>query len=279
MAPSHYATPQPLKEDGEKPVTVLVTGFGPFLAKVPKNSSWDIASTLPSIIPTSANNPTPIHIHVHHEPIRVAYDTVFKLVPKLLPPTNPIYPVPEIILHIGLAAGRNYFAIEQGAQGRGYGRIPDVDGRRFDDFTAEKHFPSAKYPSKLTTSFDTADVLARWKANLGYTSVNGATVGEGLPDVRISSDAGNFLCGFIYYNSLAHYFSIKEDERPVIFMHVPDLSSSEEKLREGWEVAVTLIRALVETRRKAGGRVVDGKKQNGGLANGKEEVQTDNNFA
>jgi hypothetical protein len=183
------------------------------------------------------------------------------------------------VLHIGLAAGRNYFAIEQGSQGRGYGKIPDVDGQRFEDSEMEKRFPSSKYPHKLTTSFDTSKVLAHWKGNLGYTSVDGTTTDKGRPDVRISTDAGNFLCGFIYYNSLAHYFNIKEDERPVVFLHVPDLSSSQDKLREGWETTVALIKALVESRREAGGKLTDGDKKDERQVNGKEEVHTDNNFA
>ena len=273
-----------------KPSTNTTTHAQPFLSRYPKNSSWEIASTLPALIPASAKNPTPIHIHTHHVPIRVSYNHVLNLVPNLLPPKNPMYPAPDIILHIGLAAGRSYYAIEQSADGRGYSQIADVDGQRFPDSAAESHFPSSKYPVKLSTSFATSDVLARWKGNLGYTSVDGTKADEGCPDVRISHDAGNFLCGFIYYNSLAHYFGIREDERPVIFLHVPDLSKSEDALREGWEVAVALIKALVESRRKAGGKVVDGAEKDGVQeghvnrnGNGKVGVhadnKTDNNFA
>ncbi|RMZ70633.1 pyroglutamyl peptidase type [Pyrenophora seminiperda CCB06] len=291
MAPPPYAAIQPPSEEGEKPVTVLVTSFGPFLSKYPKNSSWEIASTLPALIPATTTNPTPIHIHTYHAPIRVSYNDVLALVPTLLPPNNPMYPPPDIILHLGLAAGRSYYAIEQSANGRGYSEITDVDGQRFPDSAAETHFPASKYPVKLSTSFETSDVLARWKRNLGYTSVDGTRTDEGCPDVRISYDAGNFLCGFIYYNSLAHFFDIKEYERPVIFMHVPDLSRSEGKLREGWEVAVALIKALVESRRKAGGKVVDGPEGKDNVYGGghaKRDVEkeegipavktTDNNF-
>ncbi|KAH8727085.1 hypothetical protein GQ44DRAFT_678033 [Phaeosphaeriaceae sp. PMI808] len=271
-----YAARLPPTEKGEEPVTVLVTGFGPFLSKFPKNSSWEIASTLPALIPASPTNLTPIHVHVHHEAVRVAYNHVVDLVPKLLPPCNPLYPQPDIILHIGLAAGRNYFSLEQGAHKRGYDRIPDVDGERYPESEAESKFPSSDFPNVLKTSFDTSDVLARWRANLGCYSVDGDAVEEGIPDVRLSPDAGNFLCGFIYYNSLAHYFSVRGDERPVAFLHVPDLSSSEDKLREGWEVAVALIKALVESRRKNG--VVAMAKNQGQEGKGMV-AQTDNNFA
>ena len=196
--------------------------------------------------------------------------------PKLLPPGNPLYPPPDIILHIGLAAGRDYFTLEQGAHGRGFDKIPDVDGERFPDSTAEKKFPSSKFPTVLKTSFDTSDVLARWKANLGYASVEGNAEDEDAPDVRLSPDAGNFLCGFIYYNSLAHYFSIKEDERPVAFMHVPDLTYSEDKLREGWEVAVALIKALVESKRKNG--AVDSMNARDQARDGTRDAQVDDTY-
>lgn len=210
----------------------------------------------------------------------MGYRHVADLVPQLLPPNNPLRPEPEIILHIGLAAGRNFFALEQGAHGRGYHEIPDVDGERFSDANAEAVFPPAKFPPVLKTSFDTSDVLARWKANLGYSSVEGTAEDEDAPDVRLSPDAGNFLCGFIYYNSLAHYFSVSGDERPVAFMHVPDLSYSENKMREGREVAIALIKALVESKRKRGVRHTDGEgAEKSKVLDSTVGNKTDNNFA
>ncbi len=99
-------------------------------------------------------------------------------------------------------------------------------------------------------------MLSRWKAFLGSSNPDGDAAIEQLPDVRVSSDAGNFLCGFIYFNSLAHYYALngEQGERPVVFMHVPDLSASEARLHEGLEVAVALVKALVESRRKLGVR-------------------------
>lgn len=53
-------------------------------------------------------------------------------------------------------------------------------------------------------------------------------------------------------------------------MHVPDLSASEAKLHEGWEVAVALIKALVESRRKVG--VGKGEKK-GGVAGQEDDAR------
>lgn len=222
------------------------------------------------------------------------------LLPSILPPSSPLHPTPDIILHIGLAAGRQFFALENGAHSRGYGKIPDVDGEKTGDLLLEATYPCAEFPEKLCTAFDTSDVIARWKAHLGYphSDTDGAAAANGsvnananangeakhiprwtLPDVRLSPDAGNFMCGYIYYNSLAHYYRVQGEERPVVFMHVPDLSHSEEKMKEGWEVTVALIKALVESLREVGiqtgGRGGDGEKR---VKEG-VEAQTDNNFA
>lgn len=201
------------------------------------------------------------------------------MVPHLLPPGSGMHPKPDIVLHIGLAAGRTFFTLEQGAHARGYGQIPDVDGERFADSDGDAKFPKEIYPSVLHTSFDTADTLARWRTNLNYPRLDADPNVEGVPDVRISPDAGNFMCGFIYFNSLAHYFEQKEDERPVAFLHVPDLSDSEAKLETGRAVTVALIKALVESRRQIG--VIDGSARVNKVGVQEQEASagTDVNFA
>lgn len=184
-------------------------------------------------------------------------------------------PRPDIVLHIGLAAGRPFYTLERGAHGRGYGAIPDVDGERFDDDLAERKFPSDLFPAVLQTGFNTGDVVARWRSNLGYSAPDAVPADEELPDVRPSPDAGNFLCGFIYYNSLAHYHAMDGEGMPVVFLHVPDLSGSEEKLAVGREVTIALIKALVESRRQLGTVAgQDAKRKKEGAVAG-----TDVNFA
>jgi pyroglutamyl-peptidase len=190
--------------------------------------------------------------------------------------------------------------------------IPDVDERKFSDDEASELWPEGKFPRQLGTGFFTDDVLGRWQQELdlcshsGEVPVNGEDGAAGhqsklskdasqdilhngdshskkpKPDVRLSPDAGNYMCGFIYYNSIAHYYSLDPTHLPVAFLHVPDLSSSKEKLDTGREVAVALIRALVESRRKVG---IGGMNKGKGEGTLKEEVvvegvraRTDVNF-
>lgn len=212
--------------------------------------------------------------------MRVSFAHVLDLTDKILPPSTPLCPAPDIVLHIGLAAGRKYFALETQSHSKGYNMIPDVDGKKFSNESAENLYPSSQFPATLATSFHTQDVLKRWKAHLGCPAQDAAEQNpDESPDVRISHDPGNFLCGFIYYASLARYLSIKKDERPVAFLHVPDLSQSRDRLNEGWEVVIALIKALVESRKEVG--FVD---ETGGVGELKEVKQrglgagTDNNF-
>ena len=64
------------------------------------NPSWRIASKLPASLPGD------IQIVVHPNYVPVAYHPVMDVVPQLHAQ------VPDIALHIGVAAGRSYFAVE-----------------------------------------------------------------------------------------------------------------------------------------------------------------------
>jgi hypothetical protein len=50
-------------------------------------------------------------------------------------------------------------------------------------------------------------------------------------DVRISEDAGRYLCDFIYYSSMAH-LTKKQEKRRVVFLHVP-VDSNTEAIKTG----------------------------------------------
>lgn len=64
-------------------------------------------------------------------------------------------------------------------------------------------------------------------------------------DLRISDDAGHYLCDFIYYSSLAHLWK-QGRERKLTFFHVP-ADASKEAVSLGRELCINLIRAMVES--------------------------------
>lgn len=171
---------------------------------------------------------------MHPWPIRVAYASVLAEVPTLYETTSPR---PDLILHLGLAAGRDYFALERGAHRSVFGKNKDVDGQTFPREESDKLWGGL--PDFLRTGFDTGDLWRRWRSKLADKSI----------DIRESADAGNYLCGFIYYTSMAQFVRSKDEERPVLFMHTPDLPT-EEELEKGRETVIALIRGMVDSWRE-----------------------------
>lgn len=235
-------------------VNVLVTGFGPF-GNNHINPSFLIASRLPAR--HDVQNLPAIKIHTHPAPIKVSYETIRETVPNLLFPESStetsagshafdeqsnhgrqskptrLEPQFDIVLHIGMAPGRKFFALETCAHQDGYD-TKDVKGETMEGDTlwTEKY----RAPSTLRPDFDTEDVWRRWKSGL---------VNE---DIRSSDDAGRYLCDFIYYTSLVEYW--RRDPtgaRPVMFLHVPG-GSFEDDVDRGTRVTLGLIAALVESR-------------------------------
>jgi pyrrolidone-carboxylate peptidase len=215
-------------------IKALVTGYAPFHARYPVNSSWSIASTLPEYLPATATCPR-IKLIVPPEPIEVAYVAVTEWEPKWLGSDD--Y---DLIFHIGLAAGRKFFTMERQSMREPYWEKKDVRGEVFSRERTAELWPASEFPGILKPTFDCEDVWRRWRSNVNYKL-----------DVRPSDDPGNYLCGFIYYSSMAWYWRKESKERPVMFLHVPDLPTKEQ-VQGGREVAVGLIRAVVESRERKG---------------------------
>jgi pyrrolidone-carboxylate peptidase len=150
------------------------------------NPSYLIAACLPTK-QTGPSHP-PIKIHTHPSPITVAYRSIRDTIPNLLFPNSPqdVHPNPnyfykqsdnahlqadpaaaqpifDIVLHIGMAPGRDFYALETWAHRDGYKR-EDVNGETLDGDTFWKRKYGA--PAMLQTGFDSEDVLRRWKLEL-----------------------------------------------------------------------------------------------------------------
>ncbi|RYP23165.1 hypothetical protein DL765_001250 [Monosporascus sp. GIB2] len=254
---------------------VLVTGFGRFADW--DNPSWEIVSRLPGTLP---NN---IEVTVHPEAIRVAYHPVFELVPQLYAQDD--Y---DIVLHTGVAAGRDYFAVEQSSsQSRlakyGYQNIPDVDDKVFT--VAEQEAAWADQPLSLETDLDLIRVVELWQNRTSHiafppfddddTQDLGTAATEawrsaragGPVEVKVENDFDyasapeNPVTDDVWWSDEVGFYlcgfiyytglveKSKTGARDVVFMHVPYLET-EDQYAMGVEVTIELITSLVESWRE-----------------------------
>lgn len=225
-----------------KEVTVLVTGFGPFQTKYPVNPSFEITQSLPASIPAPTADGSQINIISYGTPIRVCYEEVQELVPKL---HEAYIDTVDLVLHIGMASGRNFYALEQIAHRDGYHKHKDLDDRTLPEDDGLIRFPDCQ--EHLTTSLDYAEVLRRWQSIILGLPEDSAGFDA---DCRPSHDAGHYLCDYTYFSSLAWYGrrsgSVdggKPPDRPVLFLHVP-ADSDEQTLARGRVVTMALIEAM-----------------------------------
>lgn len=250
-------------------LNVVVTGFGPFRTEYPVNPAWEITRLLPEYLPPppgktamqqnrrpEADAPIlpPVRIQKYPLPIRVNYQTVRELVPTLWDdgpgdqqqagayrqapgPPNGQQKKIDLMVHIGMAGPRRFYSIERRGHRDGY-RGLDVDGQPLGD--EERRVREGDkwiwhgLPDEIETDLLLDDVLDRWKGYVPWDA-----------DVRVSEDAGRYLCDFIYYSSLAHLYR-KEDHRRVVFLHVP-VDVTPEAIRKGVDLTVQLIRAVLES--------------------------------
>ncbi|KAI1419269.1 hypothetical protein F5Y12DRAFT_277078 [Xylaria sp. FL1777] len=242
-----------LEATQEKELAVLVTGFGPFKEAYPVNPSWEIASRLPDYLPAdrvkdaaaaaaarrSATALPPVRILKLPAPIRVNYEYARDLVPKLWNEDDDGITERKIdyAIHVGMAGPQLVYSIERRGHRDGYG-TPDVDGMPLED--EKRHAELGErwiwhgVPHELLTDFNIDDVHRRW---VGRSPKN--------LDLRLSEDAGHYLCDFTYFSSLAHLWK-QQRPKKVVFFHVP-LHSDADSLKRGVELVLTLIRSIVES--------------------------------
>ncbi|OBT61862.1 hypothetical protein VE03_08812 [Pseudogymnoascus sp. 23342-1-I1] len=209
----------------EQEINVLITGFGPFKAQYPINPSWEIARSLPSTLhlPPSARSPggTKVNLRVHPRAIRVAYAVVDAVVPGLWEGEDNWRP--DWGVHIGMAAGREFYSLEKRAAGWGY-TVGDVEGCLPDK--------AGVGGEVLEPGIGVEDVVGVWKGMVG-----GA-------DVRASEDAGRYLCEYILHGSLG-FLRGEEREGKCLFLHVP-AGVAEADVERGRRVVLGLVEAVVE---------------------------------
>lgn len=180
------------------------------------NPSWEIAKDLPKYLPplraklpgqsSSSTGPhlPPIRLLVHPEPIRVNYQVVRSLIPRLwhLKGSNGentagdgdaddagdagdagsrvqkvLTPAPkpkiDFAIHIGMASPRLHYSIERRGHRDGYA-MRDVDGELLGDdgrrLREGKDWIWDGMPAEILTDVDMEDVLRRWKMHSPVSS-------------------------------------------------------------------------------------------------------------
>ncbi|KAK3096341.1 hypothetical protein LTR53_019380, partial [Teratosphaeriaceae sp. CCFEE 6253] len=139
----------PLESDGKRPITVLVTGFGPFQERYPVNPSFEIARMLPPSTTQIGDGRSIIKVIGYGSPIRVCYAEARELIPPLLEAYSQTV---DLVLHIGMASGRSYYTAERYAHREGYTKHKDLDGCCPSVEQTEKDFGDV--PDLLETSLD-----------------------------------------------------------------------------------------------------------------------------
>jgi pyrrolidone-carboxylate peptidase len=208
-----------------------------------------------------------IRLIVHPSPVRVAYATAGTLLPQLIATHDPDY-----VLHIGMAGGRDHYTLETIAHRDNY-KIKDIDDR--DGWREGEHaWKKENVPECLFVGWDEGDVLKRWEREMYELEdemglIDSTPVptpgGMKLPKgskvksvVRLSRDAGRFLCEFALMQSLSRRWveARKEEQRlgedlgassregKVAFLHVPGGHAADDVVR-GVRVAESAIRSLV----------------------------------
>jgi len=214
--------------DNARDIHILVTGFGLFRTH-DANTSWLIAAALP---PTTASAGRRVHIHTLPGAIEVSYTRIRATVPGLLFPRDSPIPNYDVVLHIGMADTRAFYAVETQAHRDGY-EMDDATGKTAKgDMYWEKEFGA---PAVLRTGVDPQAVLKRWRRDLPEE------------DLRLSDDAGRYLCEFTHYTSMVEYWRKGREgaECPVVFLHVPG-QADEAAIEKGRRIVLGLIGALVE---------------------------------
>jgi len=228
----------------DRRINVLVTGFGPFQERFPVNPSWEITRSLPKTLPIIKPDGRTIQIFTYDTPIRVSYEEVRQLVPAL---HESFLGTVDLILHIGMSSGRDFYTAEKFAHRDGYDKNKDLDGLTLSTDHCLAYFGDC--PSVMTTSLNCDRIVDRWQANV--TSLANKLPGF-KADCRLSEDAGHYLCDYIYFNSLSCCGRRRGvldggnvESRPVLFLHVP-AESDTATLERGRHVTMALIEAMVD---------------------------------
>jgi pyroglutamyl-peptidase len=194
----------------------VLAGFGPFPG-APFNPSAVLVEAL-----GRAQRPALAGIDYTTHVFATTYASVDRDLPKLFAE------IPDIVLMFGLAAGRRHLCIETRARNTVSVRHLDASGHR-----PTCGVISPRGPAALCGNAPSADLL-------------GAVRASGFP-VRLSRDAGRYLCNYAYWQALERARS----GRPLVqFVHIPPVFPEQPSFGALVAAAEALLIALVAASRR-----------------------------
>jgi pyroglutamyl-peptidase len=171
------------------PLTVLLTGFGPF-----PGAPFNPTTALPARL-AARRRPAFAEVKRIAHVFQTSYAAVERELPALLARTRP-----DVVLLFGVATRSKYLRIETRARNARSPLFPDAAGNRHTAATIDLGGPVAR-----TGRASHRVLLAAIRA-------------QRLP-VRLSHSAGRYLCNFAYWHALA---AARVSGAPLVqFIHVP----------------------------------------------------------
>nr|CAD7447717.1 unnamed protein product [Timema bartmani] len=202
-----FLNQQPKAMDDERN-TVVITGFGPF-GEHDVNASWVVVKLL-----STMNIKEDLGVELLIEEIPVGYECVSSKVPHLWEIHKPL-----LVIHVGVSSRDNTIVLEGCAHKSGYTKY-DIFG-----LTPPQGQCSLGENNRLENALDLKYISSEVnKANLDVITT-------------VSTDAGRYLCEFIYYTSLSI------DASRTLFIHVPPLNKtySAEKMAACIKTIISVI--------------------------------------
>jgi pyroglutamyl-peptidase len=189
---------------------VVLAGFGPFPG-APVNPSGVLAKTL-----VHSRHPALAGLHRTATVFATSYAAVDRGLPKLFAEK------PDIVLVFGLAGRRRHVCIETCARNAVSVLFPDASGYRPPQSVIKLRGPRA--------------LIGRTP----FAQLAGAVRSRKVP-VRLSRDAGRYLCNYIYWRALER----APKGRPLVqFVHIPAVSLNPQRKRRGSSRSLSLADAL-----------------------------------
>jgi pyroglutamyl-peptidase len=176
---------------------VLLTGFGPFPG-APFNPSAVLVKALARRRrPALANIERVTHVFA------TTYASVDRELPKLLAQK------PDIVLMFGVAGRRRHLCVETRARNAISVLFPDASGHRPQHTVIVRGGPAALM------------------GHAPFAVLHGAARPSGFP-VRLSRDAGSYLCNYVYWRALER---TRTGDPSVQFVHIPAMRNNPRRRR------------------------------------------------